>query len=115
MPRATGPGVKGRPGLRKKSRPATWVPARKPGRKPARPTSTQPRRCLRPPLTAHPAPAAARRGSPRRRLEDEERAVDLVVEVPLIGVARELDRHGVARLELHPVADPLDLDVLLVE
>src|SRR6202035_627328 len=98
MPRSRGPAAKGSPGLRKKRRPAIWAPASRPGRKPAASTSS-------------PSSPPVRLTS----LEDVDRAVDLMVEVPLVGVAGELQRHRVDRLHLDAISDPLHLDVVLVE
>src|SRR5882672_2652008 len=115
MPRATGPGANGRPGLRKKIRPAMWVPRRAPGAAPAARISSQPvrrsGRCLAGPAgTAGPAGSGEWEGAS----DNEDGSVELVLEVPVVCVPRELHRHGVLDGHADAVSAPLDRAVLLV-
>src|SRR5262245_45872647 len=95
MPRATGRGVNGSPGLRKKRRPAVCAPSNAPGASPAASTSSQPGRAA--------------------TSDDEDRPVQLVVEVPVVGVAGEFHRDRVVDGHADAVAVALHEDVLLVE
>src|SRR3954447_14520882 len=92
MPRSTGPGANGSPGFRKKISPASWVPRRAPGAKPAATTSIQP-----------------------GRSDNEDGPVELVLEVPHVRVPGKVDRDGEVHGHADLVAGALDGDVLLVE
>ena len=80
---APGRAAKGRRGLRKKISPASWIPASAPGAKP-------------PPEDRQPAAHQTMKIG----------AVELLVEVPLIGVAGELHRNGVVDLHVDAVPVP---------